>query len=114
MKVDGERVYGSGRKRESTYLDKDLSVRFREFVKARPWLNTKSKTLAAAVEFYMYCAEKYGLDERHWPRIPIQEAPTESRPIEESPPDEWAAYSRAAQNYAERALLGRAEPRTSS
>lgn len=67
---DGEHVYGGGRKRESTYLNEELSNRFRAFFRARPWLHTKSKTMEAAISFYLHCAEKYGLDEDHWPKVP--------------------------------------------
>ena len=65
----GEHTYGGGRKRESTYLDRELSRRFREFYRQRPWLHTRSKTTEAAIEFYLHYAELYGLDERHWPNI---------------------------------------------
>lgn len=99
MKKTRERLYGGGRRRESTYLDKETSDRFRAFFCARPWLDTKSKTLEAAIEFYLFYAEKYGLDERHWPRIPIQEVPSEARPVIKQPIDEWAHYSRIAQSY---------------
>lgn len=69
MAMSKERTYGRDRKRESTYLDKETSEHFREFFRQRPWLDTKSKTIAAAVEFYMYWAEKCGLDEKHWPNL---------------------------------------------
>ncbi len=56
--------------REVTYLKDETQDRLIEFVRTHPTINSKSRTIETALEVFLALAQKYGLDDRWWPKVP--------------------------------------------
>ena len=56
--------------KEVTYLRDSTQARLIAFVRDHETLRSKSRVLEVALEFYFAMMDRYGLDDRWWPKIP--------------------------------------------